>query len=140
MQIWLLSHCCCHTTTIPYWHVCSDCHGWFTVLQLSFDVGVKQGCIIAPIIFIMFLVAMSLVSHSDLKPSDSVGYEYSLMVVSSTCSVLRQILRFTLHRFLPLCTPMMQPFLSLLLTDFNIILMSSLRHTSVVALLSVLQR
>ena len=40
------------------------------------DVGVKQGCVLAPIIFNLFLVAISLMSHCDLQPSDSVDTEY----------------------------------------------------------------
>ena len=40
------------------------------------DVGVKQGCVLAPIIFNLFLVAITLVSHCDLQTSDSVGIEY----------------------------------------------------------------
>ena len=40
------------------------------------DVGVKQGCVLAPIIFSLFLVAMTLVSHRDLQPCDCVEVEY----------------------------------------------------------------
>ena len=40
------------------------------------DMGVKQGCVLAPIIFNLFLGAMSLVSHCDLQPSDSVEIVY----------------------------------------------------------------
>ena len=39
------------------------------------DVGVKQGHVLAPIIFNVLLVAITFVSHYDL-PSDSVGVEY----------------------------------------------------------------
>ena len=42
------------------------------------DVGVKQGCVLAPIIFNLFLVAITLVSHCDLHPCDSVAVEYHL--------------------------------------------------------------
>ena len=42
------------------------------------EVGVKQGCALAPIIFSLLLVAITLVSHSDLQSSDSVGIEYRL--------------------------------------------------------------
>ena len=42
------------------------------------DVEIKHGCVLAPVIFILFLVAISLVSHHDLQPSDSVGVEYHL--------------------------------------------------------------
>ena len=46
----------------------------------SFPVegGVKQGCVLAPIIFNLLLVAISLVSHRDLHSYDCVGIEYRL--------------------------------------------------------------
>ena len=40
------------------------------------EVGVKQGCVLAPIIFNLLLVAITLVSHRDLQSSDCVGIEY----------------------------------------------------------------
>ena len=42
------------------------------------EVGVKQGCVLVPIIFNLLLVAITLLSHRDLHPSDSVGDEYRL--------------------------------------------------------------
>ena len=42
------------------------------------EVGVKQGCVLAPIILNLLLVAISLVSHRDLQSSDCVGIEYRL--------------------------------------------------------------
>ena len=42
------------------------------------EVGVKQGCVIAPIIFNLLLVAITLVSHRDLQSSDCIGIEYRL--------------------------------------------------------------
>ena len=42
------------------------------------EVGVKQGCVLAPIIFNLLLVAITLVFHRDLQPSDCVGIEYRL--------------------------------------------------------------
>ena len=42
------------------------------------EVGVKQGCVLAPIIFNLLLVAMTLVIHRDLQSSDCVGNEYRL--------------------------------------------------------------
>ena len=42
------------------------------------EVRVKQGCVLAPIIFNLLLVAIALVSHSDLQSSDFVGIEYRL--------------------------------------------------------------
>ena len=37
------------------------------------EVGVKQGCVLAPIIFNLLLVAITLVSHRDLQSSDCGG-------------------------------------------------------------------
>ena len=42
------------------------------------EVGVKQDCVLAPIIFNLLLVAMTLVSHRDLQSSDCVGIEFRL--------------------------------------------------------------
>ena len=42
------------------------------------EVGVKQGCVIAPIIFNLLLVAITVISHRDLQSSDCVGIEYRL--------------------------------------------------------------
>ena len=42
------------------------------------EVGVKQGCVLAPIIFNLLLVAITLVSHRDLQSFDCVGIEYRL--------------------------------------------------------------
>ena len=41
--------------------------------SLSVDVKVKLRYVLATITFNMFLVAITLMSHSDLQPSDSVG-------------------------------------------------------------------
>ena len=41
-------------------------------------VGVKQGCVLASIIFNLLLVAITLVSHRDQQSSDCVGIEYRL--------------------------------------------------------------
>ena len=46
--------------------------------SFSVEVGVKQGCVLAPIIFNLFLVAITLVSHRDLRSSDCVGNAHSL--------------------------------------------------------------
>ena len=46
--------------------------------SFTVEVGVKQGCVLAPIIFNLLLVAIILVSHCDLQSSDSVGIEYCL--------------------------------------------------------------
>ena len=40
------------------------------------DAGVKQGCVLAPIIFNQLLVAMILEPYRDLQSSDFVGIEY----------------------------------------------------------------
>ena len=42
------------------------------------DVGVKQGCVLGPIIFNLPLIAITLVSHYDLLPSYGVGFERRL--------------------------------------------------------------
>ena len=42
------------------------------------ELGVKQGCVLASIIFNLLLVAITLVSHRDLQSSDFVGIEYRL--------------------------------------------------------------
>ena len=40
--------------------------------NLPVDVRAKQGCVLAPIIFKLFIVAMTLVSLRDFQPFDSV--------------------------------------------------------------------
>ena len=42
------------------------------------EMGVIQGCVLAPIIFNLLLLAITLVSHRDLQSSDCVGIEYHL--------------------------------------------------------------
>ena len=42
------------------------------------EVGVKKDCVLAPIIFYLLLVSITLVSHRDLQSSDFVGIEYRL--------------------------------------------------------------
>ena len=42
------------------------------------EVGVKQGCVLAPIIFNLLQVAITLASHRDLQSSVCVGIEYRL--------------------------------------------------------------
>ena len=42
------------------------------------EVGVKQSCVLAPIIFNLLLVAISLMSHRYLQSSDCVGFDYRL--------------------------------------------------------------
>ena len=44
--------------------------------NLHVDVGVKQGCVLAPIIFNLFLIAITLVSDCDLLSSDCVAIDY----------------------------------------------------------------
>ena len=98
------------------------------------EVGVKQGWVLAPIIFKLLLVAITLVSHRDLQSSDCVGIEYRLDDGLLTCDVSKPKLRFLLQLFLPFSTPMMHPFPAILLTDFSVVLMSCLKLTSVQAL------
>ena len=45
---------------------------------LSVDVGVKQGCVLAPTIFNIFLSTVTLLSHKLLDPSDGVQIQYRL--------------------------------------------------------------
>ena len=40
------------------------------------EVGVKQGCVLAPIIFNLLLVAITLVSYRDLQSSNFIEYLY----------------------------------------------------------------
>ena len=42
------------------------------------DVGVKQGCVLAPTIFNIFLSTVTLLSHKLLDPSDGVQIQYRL--------------------------------------------------------------
>ena len=42
------------------------------------DVGIKQGCVLAPIIPNLYLVAMTFVSSCDIQTSDSFGVEFRL--------------------------------------------------------------
>ena len=42
------------------------------------NAGEKQGCVLAPIIFNLFLAAITLVSHSVFEPLDTVGIEYRI--------------------------------------------------------------
>ena len=46
--------------------------------NIPVDVEVKQGCVLAQIIFNLLLVAITLVSHRDLQSSDCVGIENRL--------------------------------------------------------------
>ena len=130
-KMWLSFHFYCHTTTISYWYVCSSCHGWISVLQLSCWSGSETRLCSSP---------------NHLQPASSrynscislwlpiIWLCIVLMVVSSTCDVFKPKLRLLLQWLLPFSTPMMQPFPALLLTDFNVVLMSCLRLTSVQAL------
>jgi len=42
------------------------------------NVGVKQGCVLAPVIFNLFLVAITLLFRNRVLPADSVGINYRL--------------------------------------------------------------
>ena len=46
--------------------------------SFSVEVGVKQGCVLAPIIFNLLLVSITLASHRDLQSFDFVGIEHCL--------------------------------------------------------------
>ena len=94
------------------------------------EVGVKQGCVLAPIIFNLLLVAMTLVSRRGIQSSDCVieyridgGLLYlrCLQAKTNTSSAVISALQYTDEA-------------SLLLTDFNVVLMSCLKVTSVLTL------
>ena len=69
---------------LPYYNnfipVCVLKLPWLDLSPPAFllKLRVKQGCVLAPIIFYLFLVAITLVSHRDLQSSDCVGIEYRL--------------------------------------------------------------
>ena len=86
------------------------------------EVDVKQGCVLAPIIFNLLLFAMTLVSHRELQSSDCAGIEYRL---DGSLFNLRhlQVKTKTSAMFLPFSTPIRLPFPDVLLTDFSIVLM-----------------
>ena len=44
----------------------------------SVNVGVKQGCVLAPVIFNLFLVAVTLAFRSGIMTEDGVGLSYRL--------------------------------------------------------------
>ena len=92
------------------------------------EVGVKQGCVLAPIIFNLLLVTITLVSHRDLQSSDCVGIEYRLdgglfnlrrlQAKTKTSSAMISALQYANDA-------------ALLRTDFSIVLISCLKLTSV---------
>ena len=74
------SHCCCiaiqqqfHTGMCAQIVMAGSQSSSFPA-----EVGVKQGCVLAPIIFNLLLVAITLASHHDLLSSYCVGIEYRL--------------------------------------------------------------
>ena len=50
--------------------MCSTCFGGSQFSSFPVEVGVKQGCVLAPNIFNLLLVAFILVSYRDLNSSD----------------------------------------------------------------------
>ena len=50
----------------------------YTIYNFPVAVGVKQGCVLAPIIFNLLLIAITLVSHRDFQSSYCVGIEHRL--------------------------------------------------------------
>ena len=47
------------------------------------EVGVKQSCVLAPIMFNLLQVAVTLVFHRDIQSSDCVEIEYRLYGATS---------------------------------------------------------
>ena len=78
------------------------------------NMGVKQGCFLAPLTFNLLLVSMTRVSHRDLQPSDSVGVEYRpdgglfnllhLQAKTKTSSALTSALLYANYAALPSLT------------------------------------
>ena len=66
----------------------------FHSTSFSVDVGMKQCCVLAKIIFNLFLVAMTLVSQCDLHTSNSIG---GMTVVSLICDISRPRINLPLH-------------------------------------------
>ena len=97
------------------------------------EVGVKQDCVLAPIIFNLLLVAITLCVTVTCNHLIALEISIFFMVVSSTSDISRPKLRLLQQLFLPSSTPMMQPFPALLLTDINVVLISCPQHTSVQA-------
>ena len=120
-QIWLPSHLHSHTTTIQNRYVCSSCHGWFSVLQLSYWSESETRLCSSP---------------NNLHPVPSCyDTETSIyvtvweliivfMTVSSTWGISKPKQRLPLHWFLPISIKIMPPFLCLFLKDFSIVLVS----------------
>ena len=65
--------------------------------SIPVDLGVKQGCILASIIFNLLLVVITLVSHRETNHQIALKLSIVLMVVSSTCDVSRPKLRLLLQ-------------------------------------------
>jgi len=39
-------------------------------------VGVKQGCVLAPVIFNIYLAAVTILSHNVINPADGIMYHH----------------------------------------------------------------
>ena len=98
------------------------------------EMVVKHGCVLAPIIFNLLLVAITLVSHRDLQSSDCVVIEYRLDGGLFNLRRLQAKTKTSSALISAKSTPMMQPIPALLLTDLGVALMSCLKLTSVQAL------
>ena len=77
-QIWLTSHFHCHATTISQRMWAQVVMAGTQSSSFPVEVEVKQGCVQAPIIFNLLLVAITLISHRELQSSDFSGIEYRL--------------------------------------------------------------
>jgi len=73
------------------------------------NVGVKQGCVLAPVIFNLFLVAITLLFRNRVLPADSVGIIIALMAAYLTFADCRQRPKLKAHMCLNFSTQMALP-------------------------------
>ena len=88
------------------------------------EVGVKQSCVLAPSIFNLLLVAITLVFHRDLQSSDCVGIEYRLDGGLFNLRRLQAKTKTSSAMIFALLYAVAAAFPALLLTDFSVDVMS----------------